>query len=436
MADDFASLMQSMDSSPKRSAKLSRGDVVEGTVIQIASDCVFVDVGLPAEARLARGEVMNKDGTLRVAVGQKLRATLIDVNPDSPRLVLALGRGGNADQGLLRIAFETGAPVEGKVDKAVKGGLEVDLNGVRAFCPASQIDTTFIADLEPFVGQTYEFLITKLEDRNAVVSRRALLDKQRKDREKSLRESLTVGAEMDGTVTSTSQHGAVIDVGGLEGFVHISELTYGRVDRVDDVVKAGEGVRVKLLSMEESPRGLRLRLSMKALLDAPKPVQADKNEIYEGTVTRASSFGVFVQTKIGEGLIPMRDLGLPPTADHRRAVPVGKVLRVVLTNKEPNGKLRFSATGVEAVEERQNYSAFTKGSGTAEAPTSGFGSLGDLLRKKLNLPESAPVASAPAAAAAAEVAAPKASPKPGGAKAAPAPTPVADRSAGAVHRRR
>lgn len=388
--DDFASLMEaSLKSDTSRARRrLTAGDVVEGTVIQIGADSVFVDIGTAADARMERSSFEDREGNLRLAVGDRVRATVVDPSPDAPVLATSMGHGGALAGAELSMALESGTPVEGRVSKAVKAGLEVELGSLRAFCPASQVELGYVADLSSYEGQTLEFRVLEVRDggRSIVLSRRALLEEQRRQKLEEMSGTLTPGTDLEGVVHSTQKHGAVIDLGGVEGFVHISELSPRRVERVEDVVREGETVRVRVLAVEESHKGgLRVRLSMKALAQPVERELPAKDEVLEATVTRLANFGAFVDTKVGEGLVPVRELGLPYGSDHRKALPVGTRLQVVLLSHDPaSGKLRFSASGVEGVQERQNYRDFSSGGGGS------FGNLGDVLRKKLGLPEPPP----------------------------------------------
>ncbi len=402
--------------------------MVEGKIIQIGSDTVFVDIGTPGDARIDRAELEDASGQLSLEVGHTVRATVVRSNPASPQLTLALGRGGSIDAGGLQTALASGAPVSGKVDKVVKAGLEVDFSGVRAFCPASQVELGYAADLSVYEGQTLEFRVLEIRDggRSVVVSRRALLEEQRRERERGLLEQLRVGTRVEGTVHSIQKHGAVIDLGGLEAFAHISEIAHHRVERVEDELTIGQSVSASVLSMEETPKGVRVRLSIKALATAPaRPAAPALDEILVGTVSRATNFGVFVETEKGEGLVPVRELDLPPGSDHRRAFPPGKEVRVALTSRDAvSGKLRFSITGVARVEERRNYRDFSS-RGAAAVGKGGLGSLGDVFRARLGLPEPPPEelpASPPSPAVPPSAPAPLLAPEPQ--RAAPAPPPV------------
>ncbi|MBK7584102.1 MAG: S1 RNA-binding domain-containing protein [Myxococcales bacterium] len=388
--EDFASLMEASVKAGKGTGRrLKNGEVLEGTVVQISGDSVFVDVGATKEARVPRLELEDKDGNMRVKVGDKLKATVVDHNADSPLLAIALGRGG-IDLGQLETARDSGAPVSGRVTKAVKGGLEVDVGGVRAFCPASQVEIGYAADLAPYEGQTFEFRVLEIKDggRSVVLSRRSLLEDERRAKEVSVLETLVVGADLDGTVSSVSRHGAQVDIGGLDGFVHISELSHQRVERTEDVVNTGDRVSVRVLAIEQSDKGPRVRLSMRARASAPEAPVVQVDEVLAAVVVKATGGGVIVSTTKGEGMIPHNELGLPPGSDHRRAYPAGRELQVVVVSRDASrGRLRFSAVGVARVEERKNYRDFAGATGPGGRS---LGSLGDLLRKKLGLPDAEP----------------------------------------------
>lgn len=386
-SDDFASLMQasSRKATDRGIRRLRRGEIVEGTVVQIAHDSVYVDVGTPTEARVDKASLLDEQGQLRVAVGDKLKGTVIDARPDSPALAVAFGRNAPVDREALNVAFETKTPIVGKVTGVNKGGLEVDISGTRAFCPASQVELSRADDLSVYEGQQFEFLITEIREqgRNVVVSRRALLEQRREATVADARKNVVPGAELEGTVTNVTKHGAVVDLQGVSGFVHISELANHRVDRVEDVVQKGSKVTVRVLGIEPGEKGERIRLSMKQLSGAEPAPKPAADEVLEGTIVRAVGGGLVVRTTKGEGFVPVRELELAPGADHRRAYPVGKTLRVVMVSHDSEtGRIQFSVKGVADVEERANYRSFG-GAAKNESGAGSFGSLGDLLKGKI-----------------------------------------------------
>lgn len=370
-----------------RSRKLTVGHAVEGTVVQISADTIFLDVGTRAEAEMDRHELTDRDGALTVAVGDTVRATVAR-GGDRPRLVMSIARSSAVDTSTLEMARDSGVAVEGEVSKVVKAGLEVSIAGVRAFCPASQVDRVYTEDLSVFEGQTLQFKVLEVRDngRSVVVSRRALLEAERAELVKSRLEEISVGAMMEGTVVSIKNFGAFVDLGGVEGMVHISELGEGRVGQVSDVVSVGEQVRVKVLAVEQPTPGskekLRVKLSMRTS-SGPKGGGRGrpKGKIVEGTVTGVENFGVFVQTDLGQGLIPNRELDLPPGGDPRRTFPVGTEVRVAHLGKDPNDRLRFSIRQVGEIEARAEYEAFQASASSGK--NASMGSLGALLQSSL-----------------------------------------------------
>ncbi|MCA9707900.1 MAG: S1 RNA-binding domain-containing protein [Myxococcales bacterium] len=409
--DDFATLFeQSMATGtaaavPSRAKRLQAGQVVQGTVVAIGDDTVFVDVGTKAEARLDRSAVTRRDGTLEVAVGDPIKATVAHAGGrEPPRLVLSYGAG-SLDTAALELAVRSGTPVEGEVARAVKAGLEVDVGGVRAFCPASQVDLAYVAELEAFVGQRHFFRVLEVRDggRSVVVSRKALLLAEREQKAAELAGRLEEGAELDGIVQSIQPYGAFVDLGGLQGLVHVSELAHGRVASPSDVVSVGESVRVKVTSIQSAasgkPKDMRISLSMKALVQPTGDEPAgSEGDVITATVVKVESYGVVVDTPAGSGLVPNGELALPPGSDPRRAYAAGDTLDVVLQRREPGtGRLRFSARAVEEAEARQNFRQFRQN----QAKGGKLGRLGDLgrLLQGIELPD-APAPSGGASSAA------------------------------------
>ena len=388
MSDEsFAALMEQNRSGGGGGRRLRAGEVIEAKVIQISGDAVFVDVGTPSDGKLARSEFEDKDGNIAIHVGQVIKATVMDPRPDGPVLSVSLGRrGSGVDLSALELAKTSGVAVVGKVERAVKGGLEVNLGGVPAFCPASQVEIGYAAELESYAGRELEFKVLEIREggRSVVVSRRSLLEDKRREAASELLGKLVPGAELEGTVTSFNKHGAVIDLGGLDGFVHVSELGR-RVQRPEDALELGERVSARLLSVEDGPKGPRIKLSLKSQESpsASAPATAP-DEVLKAQVIAANASGVTVNTPKGEGFVPLRELGLPQGADHRRAFPPGRELDVVVLS-QGGGRLRLSATQVARVEERRNFRDYSGGGATQGAPASGFGSLGDVLRKQLGL---------------------------------------------------
>jgi small subunit ribosomal protein S1 len=306
---------------------------------------------------------------------------------------MAFGGSSGIDAEQLMLAMRSGTPVEGEFKAAVKAGLEVDIGGIRAFCPASQADLTYVADLETFVGQRYFFKVLEVREggRSVVVSRKALLQEERQRQASELLSRLEVGAELDGIVQTLQPYGAFVDLGGVQGLVHVSEISHARIGSPSDALSVGESVRVKILAIENPPSGggPRVSLSMKALIQGQPEAAAanDKlGEVIKATVNKVENFGLVVDTPAGSGLVPNGELDLPANSDPRRAFKPGDAIDVVLLRREPSGKLRFSAKSVREVEEKQAYRSFAQEQRKARGGTDALGSMAELLRG-LSMPE-------------------------------------------------
>ena len=404
--DDFAQMFEATAGTAAKTGarRVRTGQMVEGIVAEIGSDSVFIDIGAKAEARIEREQLTDKEGNLKVKVGDKLRATVASAGREGILLVVQLGKGG-VDTQMLELAQQSGVPIEGTVSKAVKAGLEVEIGGVRAFCPASQLDMGFVQDLEVFVGQKHFFKILEIRDsgRSVVVSRKAVLKDERENQAKAVRERLTVGAELDGIVQSIQPYGAFIDLGGLEGLLHISELGVGRVERVEDVIKVGEAIRVRVIAIDSKGTSgdLKISLSMKSSQQAESS-GPEIDSVLPGKVAEVTNFGVFVDTEQGRGLVSNNELGIPQGSDPKRTFTPGKDVEVVVLGRDAkNGRLRLSIRGVAAAEERSNYKTFARETKKASGGGKGLGTFSDLLGGlDVKLP-SGPAASKPRADASA-----------------------------------
>ncbi|MBU8871508.1 MAG: S1 RNA-binding domain-containing protein [Gemmatimonadales bacterium] len=349
---EFADLLASSTAAEPAAAK--PGDKVTGTIIQIGDHDSFVDCGLRNELPISTADLKNAEGELEFQVGQEITAH-VQKSPDGLKLALAINLRQAGHEALTQ-AYESGAPVEGKVGETNKGGFSVDLGGVRAFCPYSQIDVQRIDDPSQFVGRTFQFKILELSEdgRNVVVSRRALVEVARKEQAATTRASIQLGDVMDGMVTRLVPFGAFVDVGGIEGLVHISQISHQRVNDPADVLKEGQEIQVKVLEVQNLGQGRseRISLSLKALAQDPWPATATSlspgNDV-QGKVTRLVDFGVFVELLPGvEGLIHISELANRRVIHPREVLNEGetvtvKVLDVDLNRRRISLSLRQSS---------------------------------------------------------------------------------------------
>jgi len=319
------------------------GQVVSGRVLQIGDETVFVDVGGKGEALIDRAELEDEDGKLKVAVGDPLEATVVRTGDDI-RLSYRLLQGQQARQGLA-VAADTGLPVEGKVAAVIKGGYEVTVAGLRAFCPFSQMELRRVDAPEAYVGRVLEFRIARYgeQGRNIVLSRRALLEEHAARAAEETRKKIIVGAVLPGTVSSLADFGAFVDLGGIQGLVPASEVSYSRVGRPADRLHVGEAVSVKVLKVDEA-KG-KISLSLKALEGDPwaaVPGQLRERQIVRGRVARMTDFGVFVELLPGvDGLLHLTEIPRSRHGEMKQAAESGAEIIVLVTGFDPE-KRRIS----------------------------------------------------------------------------------------------
>lgn len=313
---DFAAMLDAHEAqnSGDEGSEVKIGAKVEGKIIQIGDHDVFVDCGFRNELPMSVEELKDDEGQLQYQVGDTVTAH-VQKSQDGPKLTMAINLR-DAGRKALQSAFEAGTPVEGKVGETNKGGFSIDLGGVRAFCPFSQIDVRRADDPTVFVGNTYKFKVLEISEdmRNVVVSRRALLQASREEQATETRAKLELGAALEGVVTRLVPFGAFVDIGGVEGLVHISQISFQRVADPSDVLKEGQPVQVKVMEIQNLGQGRseRISLSIKALASDPWPSSAGNLEPgsdVDGKVTRLVDFGVFVELLPGiEGLIHISEL--------------------------------------------------------------------------------------------------------------------------------
>jgi small subunit ribosomal protein S1 len=480
--ESFAEMFAASEAgvSPRR---FEVGQKVSGRIVQVGQEQAFLDLGGKGEGMIDLAELRDTHGNLMVALGEILEGYVLALAGDHGGIVVTKQLSKGAQKDFLAEARASGIPVEGLVAAHNKGGLEVDLGGLRGFCPSSQIDLHFVESPAALIGQRLSFRVIEVKERDIVLSRRALLEAEAAKKAQVLRESLAVGSQLDGTVTSVRDYGAFVDLGGLEGLLHVSELGYGRVNHPKDVLQVGQKVRVEVVRIDARKEGEkveRIALSMKALqqdpwaqaaasfhegdqvkgkvvrlqpfgafvellpgvdglvhisalgaprriahpkevvsegdevlvsienvdleqkriglrritgeegVEAPAPIDRSGpapgappkvGDVYQVSVDKVETFGLFVRWATGRGLIPNAEMGTPKGADHRKLFPVGSAFKAALIEIDNQGRFRLSKTGAEQAEERAEYGQFMQKQGKASSGK-GFGTLGDLLKLK------------------------------------------------------
>jgi small subunit ribosomal protein S1 len=378
--EDFAAMF----AASLQAKQFERGQTIEGTIVAIGPEVAFVDVGGKGEAVVDVGELKNADGVVEVAVGDRIHATVVST-AGGLTLSRKLARGHVTDQQLAD-AFQSGLPVEGKVERTVKGGYEVRLARQRAFCPISQIDVARTTDPEIHVGRVYAFRIVEYKDggRNLVVSRRAVLEEEQQAHAAEIRRAIVPGAVLTGRVVSVRDFGAFVNLGaGIQGLLHVSEIGWSRVSDPAEMLAAGEEITVKVLRVDDD--GQRIALGLKQLTEDPWSTAAatyQTGQSYKGRVVRHARFGVFVELAPGvDALMPVSETGVAKEGDLGKAFPVGAEVQVVVLEVDPTARrIRVSRKAVLEAEEAGELRDYIERAG---GPTEGFSPLGDKLRGAL-----------------------------------------------------
>jgi len=337
---------------------LRPGKRIKVTLVQIAEKDSFVDFGGRSEGTIATSELKNEKGELKYNIGDEISAVVRKV-ADTP--IFTVGRRRvPANLGKAKEAFEKKIPMEGKVKATNKGGFEVDLHGVRAFCPYSQIQLGYCDKPEEYVGKRLPFLIVTFErgGRNIVVSRKNLLAQERKEAAKKLLENIEVGTVFDGVVRRLQPYGAFVDIGGLDGLVHVSEISHGRVTNPQDVLSLGQEVKVKVIKIEGEGSKQRISLSMKELEGDPWNEVTEKypeGSTVTGKVVRLADFGAFVELEPGvDGLIHVSEIAVEHVDHPSSKLQRGQELQVRVINVDPQQR-RISLSLLSEEESEQAH---------------------------------------------------------------------------------
>jgi small subunit ribosomal protein S1 len=335
--DSFAELLEAYGTGMRDDLQV--GDAVTGKIIGIGKDTVYVDTGTKVDASVDLAELLDPSGEMPYAVGDEIELYVVGVDESQIRLSRAIsGAGGMA---MLREARERRIPVDGKVSQTCKGGYRVRVLQRTAFCPASQMDVRPSERPEDHVGQEYRFLVTQIDDRgrNIVLSRRKLLEAEIAETRKALLAELSEGDVREGRVVKLMPYGAFVEIGpGVEGMVHISELSWRRVGKPEDVCRPGDTMPVKILKIDQG--GKRISLSAKQVEANPWDTVAERfgpGQTVSGTVTRLAGFGAFVEIAPGlEGLVHLSEMSYVRRVNRPEEVVIpGQTVSVVVKEVDP-----------------------------------------------------------------------------------------------------
>ncbi len=307
--DDFAKLIEESFSD----GHLQEGSVVKGTVVGIEKDLAVIDVGLKTEGRVALREFSGPGRGAEIKIGDTVEVYLERIENALGEAVLSRDKARREESwGKLEKAFQNNEKVQGQIFNQVKGGFTVDLDGAVAFLPRSQVDIRPIRDVSPLMNQQQPFQILKMDRRrgNIVVSRRTVLEETRAEQRQELVQNLEEGQVIDGVVKNITDYGAFVDLGGIDGLLHVTDIAWRRVNHPSEVLNIGQQVKVKIIKINHETH--RISLGMKQLLDDPWQGIEAKYPVgarFTGRVTNITDYGAFVELEPGiEGLIHVSEM--------------------------------------------------------------------------------------------------------------------------------
>ena len=342
--EDFPDLFE------KTFITFNKGDIIEGTIVRIDRNEVMVDVGFKSE-----GVIPSRELSVRKSVnpkdlvneGDKIQALVLDKEDDEGRLILSVKRAiYEKAWGDIQEISDNDKSVKGTVIESVKGGLIVDI-GVRGFLPASLIDVRRVKELTSYIGEEIEAKILELDRQrnNIVLSRKAHLEQEQSGERKSFLENLEVGNIKEGKISSIVNFGAFVDIGGMDGLVHVSELSWRHVENPNEIVNVGDIVKVKVLEIDNDKE--RISLSIKQVTEDPWldfELQYKQDDIVDGDVTKVVPFGAFVTIGKGvEGLVHVSEISVDKVDSPELALAIGQKVKIKITELDiPKRRVNLS----------------------------------------------------------------------------------------------
>jgi small subunit ribosomal protein S1 len=329
--------------------ELNVGDVVEGTIVQINPDSVVVDVGYKSEGIIPLSELADENGQVTVEIGDKIDVLFEKRENENGLIGLSKEK---ADRQKIWNGLEEDAVVAGRITSRIKGGLSVDI-GVPAFLPGSQVDLRPVRNLDKMIGEIFDFKIIKLNKRrgNIVLSRRVLLEEQRESLRKDTLRTLEEGQEIEGVVKNLTDYGAFIDLGGIDGLLHITDMSWGRVAHPSDVLAVGDQIKVKVLKFDQEKE--RVSLGLKQMIPDPWLNVSEKYPVgarVTGKVVSLTDYGAFIELDEGvEGLVHVSEMSWTKRIKHpNKLLNIGdEIETVVLALDIPNRRISLGLKQIE-----------------------------------------------------------------------------------------
>lgn len=329
------------------------GDIIKGKIVQITQDSVMVDIGYKSEGQVPLKEFLDKDGNPTVKVGDEITVLLERREDESGYIVLSKAK---ADQ--FKVwddiveSHDTGKPLEGTITQRIKGGFYVDIKGITAFLPGSQVDLKPVRNQDKLVGQSYEFRVLKYNKRknNVIVSRRVILEEKRDELKKATLETIHEGSLVEGIVKNVTDYGAFIDLGGIDGLVHLTDISWGKVTHPSQILKIGDKVTVKVLKYDKEEG--KISLGLKQTRPDPWLSVTEKYPVgskVKGRVVNITDYGAFVEIEDGlEGLVHISEMSWTKLKHPSQKLKVNDVIEVkVLDIDAANKRISLGLKQVE-----------------------------------------------------------------------------------------
>ena len=349
--EDFAALFEE---STKSTQRFTPGQKIKSRIAGISGDFVYLNVGGKSEAVIDLKEFLDNDGRYTVKEGDEIESFFVSFENGLKKFTTLMRGYSTLDLGGIRDAYEAHIPVNGKVVSELKGGFEVHVGKVRCFCPFSQIDLRGARDAQSYIGQRFPFTVLEYKEngRNIILSRRVILEEEQEIQRKTFKESLQPGMDVQGRVKSVQKFGVFVDIGGFDGLIPLSELSWNKGDKPSELLSINDQVTVRIINIDWDKN--RITLSLKAIQPDPFLSAIEKyppESTVNGMVVRLESFGAFVNLEPGiDGLIPISKLGAGRRIKHPKEVlEVGQVIEAQVMEVNPE-KRRVSLSMEQKVD--------------------------------------------------------------------------------------
>lgn len=341
--------------------RLVPGQEIETTIVAVSGDNIFIDLNAKSEGVLSAAEYTDENGVCSVKEGDKVKVFFIGEIRGEMKFTSKI-KGENADSSMIKNAYSSRIPIDGHVEKEIKGGFEVKLGTSRAFCPYSQMGGRQKEENAIFVGKTLPFIVTEFKEggKNILVSNRAVLEAEREENIVTLSKKVVEGAIVEGTIKSLQSFGAFVDVDGFQTLLPISEISFERVNDLKEILSVGQKITAKVLKADWTRQ--RVSISMKALIANPWDSVAQKfkaGDKFDGTISRIADFGLFINLEKGiDGLVHASTIdGVDRNTNLKKKFKIGDTMSVIIKDINVNDK-RISLVPATSVEQDNSASRY------------------------------------------------------------------------------